>query len=75
MMARSLVVIAATAAAMGNEPLPTLYYINLDRRPDRRAFMEAELIRENAADVFNVTRFPAVDGAVEVGGNGGEITR
>jgi len=34
-------------------------YINLDRRPDRRLHMEAELKR---VGVYNFVRFPAIDG-------------
>ena len=47
----------------GGAQLPPLYYINLDRRPDRRVFMLKEFEAHSLALSFNLTRFPAIDGA------------
>jgi GR25 family glycosyltransferase involved in LPS biosynthesis len=42
--------------------LPKLYYINLDRRPDRREFMEGQFEKEEVHEAFEIIRFPAIDG-------------
>jgi len=57
-----LVLLEARATIPSEEHRPTAHYINLDRRPDRRAFMEAEFDRHGVHRAFNVSRFRAFDG-------------
>ncbi|NBQ70382.1 MAG: hypothetical protein EBU46_16735, partial [Nitrosomonadaceae bacterium] len=49
----------AAPAAAPLAGLPPVFYINLDRRPDRRAHMEAQFGRYGCA---NYSRIPATDG-------------
>ena len=41
---------------------PSLFYLNLERRPDRRAQVERQLEAEGAHGAFNVHRFVSIDG-------------
>jgi len=53
----------ASGAPADTSERPLLFYINLDRRPDRRNFMENQFEHRGISNEFKVIRFCARDGA------------
>jgi GR25 family glycosyltransferase involved in LPS biosynthesis len=65
----SLFLVGKTSWSLADPDLsepPPLFYINLDRRPDRRSFMEREFERKGVSSEFEVIRYPARDGTSTV---------